>query len=133
MFLVTGRTRDDVDQALDSEVLRAFGLNGSDEVFARHGAQHPLGAGFAGAQDFLPHAMDEQTALSHAAKVPSSLLREVLLNGTPDEVIDQAAEWRDCGVRYLVLINVSFFQRSLRKGLAAVMPFNKIVRGLRKL
>jgi phthiodiolone/phenolphthiodiolone dimycocerosates ketoreductase len=133
LFLVTGRTRDDVDEALDSEVLRVFGLNASDEVFARHGAQHPLGAGFAGAQDLLPHGMDEQTALSHASNIPSSLMREILLNGTPDEVIEQAAQWRDCGVRYMVLVNLSFFQRSLRKGLAAAMPFNKIVRGLKRL
>jgi phthiodiolone/phenolphthiodiolone dimycocerosates ketoreductase len=133
LFLVTGRTRDDVDEALDSEVLRALGLTASDEVFARHGAQHPLGAGFAGAQDLLPYDMDEQTALSHAAKVPSSLMREILLNGTPDEVIDQAAQWRDSGVRYTVLVNVSIIQPSLRKGLAAVTPFNKIVRGLKKL
>jgi len=133
LFVVTGRTRDEVDEALDSEVLRVFGLNASDEVFARHGAQHPLGAGFAGAQDLVPYGMAEQTALSHAANIPSSLLREILLNGTPDEIIDQAAEWRDCGVRYMVLINLSFFQRSLRKGLAAVMPFNKMVRGLKKL
>jgi phthiodiolone/phenolphthiodiolone dimycocerosates ketoreductase len=133
LFVVTGRTRNDVDEALDSELLRAFGLTASDEVFARHGAQHPLGAGFAGAQDLVPYGMDEQTALSHLAAIPSSLLREILLNGTPDEVIDQAAQWRDCGVHYMVLINASFFQRSLRKGLAAVMPFNKIVRGLKKL
>jgi phthiodiolone/phenolphthiodiolone dimycocerosates ketoreductase len=133
MFVVTGRTRDDVDEALDSELLRVFGLNASDDFFARHGAQHPLGAGFAGAQDLVPHDMDEQTALSHAADVPSSLMRECLLNGTPDEVIDQAAQWRDCGVRHLVLGNVSFLQRSMRKGLAAVMPFNKTVRGLKKL
>jgi phthiodiolone/phenolphthiodiolone dimycocerosates ketoreductase len=133
LFVLTGRTRDDVDEALDSKLVRAMGLNASDEVFNRHGAQHPLGAGFAGAQDLLPHGIDEQTALSHVAAIPSSLLREVLLNGTPDEVIDQAAEWRDCGVRYMVLVNVSFMQRSLRKGLAAVMPFNKIVRGLKKL
>jgi phthiodiolone/phenolphthiodiolone dimycocerosates ketoreductase len=133
MFAVTGRTRDDVDAALDSEVVRAFALNASDEVFVRHGAQHPLGAGFAGAQDLVPHDMDEQTALSHAAAVPSSLMREMLLNGTPDEVIEQAAQWRDCGVRYLVIINASLMQRSLRKALASVMPFNKIVRGLKKL
>ena len=133
MFVVTGRNRDDVDEALDSELLRAFGLNASDEVFARHGAQHPLGAGFAGAQDLLPHDIDEQTALSHVADIPSSLVREFLLNGTPDEVIEQAAQWRDCGVRYMVIVNASVMQRSLRKGLTSVLPFNKIVRGLRKL
>lgn len=133
LFAVTGRTRDDVDEALDSEVLRAFGLNASDEVFGRHGAQHPMGAGFAGAQDLLPHGIDEQTALSHAAAVPPSLVREFLLNGTPDEVVEQAAQWRDNGVRYIVLINASVMQRSLRKGVASVMPFNKIIRGIKKL
>ena len=133
LFLVTGRNRDDVDEALDSELVRAFGLNASDAVFARHGAQHPLGAGFAGAQDLLPHDIDEQTALSHVADVPSSLVREFLLNGTPDEVIEQAAQWRDCGVRYMVIVNASVLQRSLRKGLTSVVPFHKIARGLRKL
>lgn len=133
LFLVTGRSRDEVDEALDSEILRAFGLTASDEFFARHGAQHPLGAGFSGTQDLIPYGMDERTTLSHAANVPRSVMREILLNGTPDEVIDQAAAWRDCGVRYMVLINASFIQPSLRRGLAAVMPFNKIARGLKKL
>ena len=133
VFVVTGPSRDDVDDALESNVVKAFGLTASDEVFARHGARHPLGAGFSGSQDLLPHDMDEQTALSHVADIPSSLVREILLNGTPDEVIEQAAQWRDCGVRYMVLVNVSFMRRSLRKGLASVMPFNKIVRGLKKL
>ena len=97
-------------------MLRAFGLNASDEVFARHGAQHPLGRRLRGAQDLLPHDIDEQTALSHVADIPSSLVREFLLNGTPDQVIEQAAQWRDCGVRYMVLANVSFMQRSLARG-----------------
>ena len=60
-------------------------------------------------------------------------MREILLNGTPDEVIEQAAQWRDCGVRYMVLGNASLLQRSLRKGLTSVQPFNKIVRGVKKL
>jgi phthiodiolone/phenolphthiodiolone dimycocerosates ketoreductase len=132
LFVVTGRTRDDVDEALDSELLRAMGLNAADEIFARHGARHPLGAGFSGAQDLVPHSMDEQTALSHVADIPPSLMREVVLNGTPDEVIEQAERWRDCGVRYMVLANVSLMQRSLHKGLTSVMAFNKIVRELKK-
>lgn len=133
LTVVAGRSRDDVDEALDSEVIKTFGLSASDEIFARHGAQHPLGAGFSGAQDLLPQDMDEQTALAHAAKIPLSLLREILLNGTPDDVIDQVAQWRDCGVRYLVLAHVSLLGRSLRKGLAAAIPFTKIVHEIKKL
>lgn len=132
-FVVTGRTRDDVDEALESELLRVMGLNAPDEWFLRYGSQHPLGAGFSGAQDLVPHDIDEETALSHAAAIPSGVMRDFLLNGTPDEVIEQVAQWRDHGVRYVVLVHVSVLQRSLRKGLAAALPFNAIVRALKKL
>jgi phthiodiolone/phenolphthiodiolone dimycocerosates ketoreductase len=71
--------------------------------------------------------------LSYVSQVPPTLIREVWLNGTPKEVVEQAAQWRDCGVRYMVLINSSAFQPSLRKGLAATQPFNKIVRELKRL
>ena len=56
-----------------------------------------------------------------------------LLTGTPAEVIDQAAEWRDHGLRYAVMANASGLQPSLRRGLAASVPFARILRGLRKL
>jgi phthiodiolone/phenolphthiodiolone dimycocerosates ketoreductase len=132
-LVVTGASRDAVDEALNSEVLKALSLTASDEVFARHGARHPLGHGFSGSQDLVPHAMDEQTALSYAAQVPPRVSREVFLSGTPDEVIDQAAQWRDRGARYVVVADVSSLQRSLRKGLSASLPFGRILRGLKKL
>ena len=132
LVVVTGRSRDDVDEALDSEVIKSLGLLASDEDFRRHGAQHPLGVGFSGAQDVLPFNIDEQTALSHVAQIPPALW-ETTLNGTPDEVIEQAAQWRDCGVRYIVLAHMSPLQRSLRKGLASIQPLNKIIRGLKRL
>ncbi len=81
----------------------------------------------------MPHAIDEQTALSHAAQVPPSVSREVFLSGTPDEVIDQVAQWRDRGARYVVVADVSSLQRSLCKGVAATIPFGRILRGLKKL
>ena len=133
LFVITGRTAAEVDEAVASELTKAIGLNASDEFFAQHGAQHPLGVGFTGAQDILPQDWDEQTALSYTKKVPTELVREMLLAGTPDEVIDQAAEWRDCGVRYIVLANVTSMQRSLRNGLLAAPAFFKIARGVKKL
>ncbi|OBG15726.1 photosystem I reaction center subunit VIII [Mycolicibacterium celeriflavum] len=133
LFVVTGRSRDEVDEALGSDVMKAFALNLPAEVWARHGASHPLGDDFTGAQDIIPQTLDEQTVLSHTAHVPPSLLKEGALTGTPDEVIDQAAEWRDHGVRYAVMCNVSALQPSLHRGLAATVPFMRVLRGLRKL
>ncbi len=132
-LVVTGPSRGAVDEALNSQVLKALSLTASDEVFARHGARHPLGEGFSGSQDLVPHAFDEKTALSHTAQVPPPVVREVFLSGTPDEVIDQAAQWRDHGARYVVVLDASSLQRSLRNGLAAMMPFARILRGLKKL
>ena len=97
--MITGRSRDDVDEALDSKIVKFWGLSASDDDYRRHGAQHPLGAGFSGAQDLLPFNMDEQTALFHVAQVPPALLRETTLTGTPAEVLEGPGRWRDCGVR----------------------------------
>jgi phthiodiolone/phenolphthiodiolone dimycocerosates ketoreductase len=133
LFVITGRTGDDVAEALDSDIAKSFALNASAEFWARHGVQHPLGEDFSGAQDLIPQTIDEQTVLSYTAQVPVSLLKEAFLTGTPDEVIEQAAQWRDHGVRYIVVANMSTLQPSLRNGLAASIPLATILRGLNKL
>jgi phthiodiolone/phenolphthiodiolone dimycocerosates ketoreductase len=132
-FVVTGRSRDEVDDALNSDAAKAFALNIPAEMWASHGVEHPLGEDFSGAQDLVPQTLDEQTVLSFVRRVPVSLLKDALLTGTPEDVVDQAAEWRDHGLRYLVACNVSILQPSLRKSLAASAPFFKILRGLKKL
>ena len=131
--VVTGRSRDDVDEALDSVVIKASALAAPADAWARHGVEHPMGADFSGVQDLMPQTIDQQTALSYTAKVPASLMKELTFNGTPDEVIDQVAQWRDQGLRYLLIINASPLNPKLRKSLAANAPFIKILRSLKKL
>jgi phthiodiolone/phenolphthiodiolone dimycocerosates ketoreductase len=77
--------------------------------------------------------MDEQTVLSHIKGVPDSVIREMVLNGTPDEVVEQASAWRDQGLRYIVLANMTPMQRSLRNAMAAMPAFTRIVHRLKKL
>jgi phthiodiolone/phenolphthiodiolone dimycocerosates ketoreductase len=131
--VITGRNRDDVEEALESVIIKAWALAAPAEAWARHGVAHPLGADFSGVHDLVPQTIDKQTALSYTAKVPSSLMKEVCFNGTADEVIDQIAEWRDHGLRYLLVINGSQLNPSLRKGMDATLPYLKVLRGLKKL
>jgi phthiodiolone/phenolphthiodiolone dimycocerosates ketoreductase len=133
LAVMTGRSADNVDEALESEGAKMYGLTGSAEMWARHGAEHPMGADFTGLQDIQPQTLDEQTALAYTAKVPPSLLREMYVAGTPDEVVDQVAVWRDHGLRYIIAANGGGVQKSLRKGMASSMPFAKVLRGLKKL
>jgi phthiodiolone/phenolphthiodiolone dimycocerosates ketoreductase len=133
LAVVTGRSEEDVDEALDSVGAKMYGLTASAEIWARHGIEHPMGPDFTGAQDIQPQTLDEETALEYTSKVPRSLLEEMYLTGTPDQVIEKVAEWRDHGLRYVVVANSSGAQRSLRKGMASAVPFAKIMRGLKKL
>lgn len=133
VMVVTARTRAEVDDALESEVMRAGCLSASDEYFAQRGAEHPLGVGFSGGQDILPQDWDERTALSHIKGITPDLMRDMGLIGTPDEVLERVAEWRDCGVRHLVLTNGGLMQRSLRRGVATVPSFYRVVRGIKRL
>lgn len=132
-FVMTGRNRDEVDQAMASPAMKAFALNASAATWARHGLSHPLGDDFTGAQDIIPQLLDHQRVLTLTADVPASLLRECVLAGTPHDVIGQLAEWRDHGLRYPVIGNISTVQPSLRRGVAAYLPFAQILREIRRL
>jgi phthiodiolone/phenolphthiodiolone dimycocerosates ketoreductase len=129
----TGPTRDDVDEALGTVMAKATALTLPGQAWARHGVPHPLGDDFSGVQDYVPQTLDADTALSYIDKVPDSLVREAFFHGTPEEVIDQVAEWRDHGLRYLLVMNGSLLHLSVRKMAAAVVPFAKVLRGLKKL
>ena len=72
--VTTGRNRVDVDEALESEVIKASALQASDEVFSRHGAQHPLGLGFSGAQDLSRH-INSSTAATRPSRRSSTTRR----------------------------------------------------------
>jgi len=132
-LVVTGRSRDDVDEALDSVIMKASALAAPAEAWARHGVEHPLGADFSGVQDLVPQLMDQETVLGYTARVPASLMKELMFNGTPDEVVEQMAEWRDHGLRYALIINGSPVNPRLRKTVAATAPFLKILRRLKSL
>jgi phthiodiolone/phenolphthiodiolone dimycocerosates ketoreductase len=132
LAVMTGRTEDDVTEALDSTGARMYGLTASAEVWARHGAEHPMGADFTGLQDIAPQTLDEPTALAYTETVPQSLLREMYICGTPGQIVEQLAVWRDHGLRYVVLVNGSGSQRSLRKGITSAVPFRKMLRGLKR-
>ncbi|WP_280456156.1 LLM class flavin-dependent oxidoreductase, partial [Nocardia brasiliensis] len=131
--ILTAPTRDAVDELCESVVARTLTINASAKMWARHGVEHPLGSTFSGAQDLLPQKLDEATMLSYAEKAPSSLVRDLNMVGTPSEIVEQIAEWRDHGVRYAVLLNVSYFQHSLSKGMAANALLVQIMRRLRRL
>src|SRR5205807_1450078 len=103
------------------------------EFYAHYGVEHPMGSDFAGMQDHAAFTMDEHMIREKAAQVPLSVVKGMMLNGTVGDVLEQAAEWRDHGVRYLVVVNFGPMAPSVRGALATMLPFNRVVRGLKRL
>lgn len=103
------------------------------EFYAHHGAEHPMGAGYSGMQDHVAFTMDEATVTAKAVQVPHGVVTGMILNGTPSDVLEQAAMGRDHGVRHLVVVNFGPMGPSVRTGLATLMPFNTVVRRLKRL
>jgi phthiodiolone/phenolphthiodiolone dimycocerosates ketoreductase len=132
-FVVTAHSAGVVDEILESPVVKSYALAAPSEYWARHGAEHPLGPGFPGLAELVPHTMDERTALDHASAVPASLIRNFVLAGTPSEILDQLAEWRDHGMRYPLMLNMGMLQPSLATGVLTNVAYAQMLRGIRKL
>ncbi|MGH9302200.1 MAG: LLM class flavin-dependent oxidoreductase [Acidimicrobiales bacterium] len=132
-FLVfTGATSSMVDEILESVGARICALTAPADLWAAHGAHHPLGDNFTGLQDLLPQVIDEPTALEYARAVPPGLLRSLALCGTATEVADQLAEYGRAGLTYPVLTNASLYFH-LRLGLTAVPAMVGLMRRLRRI
>jgi len=131
-FVVTGRNSADVEEALDPVPMRAFALNVAAWAWAERGVRHPLGDDFTGAQVILPQSSDEQTVLADPAAIPLSLAKQVVLTGTPDDVI---ANLR-CGVTNAFAdrscATFSGVQTDLSRGPAPSTPI-RILRAIRSL
>ena len=70
LFVITGRTHEDVDEAIDSQLIRAFALNAPDELFSRHGARHPMGTGFSGHRTFSRWRRQQTAVLCGCIRPP---------------------------------------------------------------
>jgi phthiodiolone/phenolphthiodiolone dimycocerosates ketoreductase len=85
-------------------LVRSFALPLPAELFARHGADHPLAK--SGMSDLIPNRFSAAALDDAIAAVPDGLLEEVVLHGTPDEVRKQLGKYHDAGCRDVVLVNL---------------------------
>lgn len=132
-FVVTAHSSSVVDEILESPVVKSYALCAPSEYWERHGAEHPMGPGFTGVTDLVPHMMDEREALDAASKVPASLIRNFVLAGTPSQILDQLAEWRDHGMQYPLLLNMGMLQPSVPTGVLTYAAYTQMLLGIRRL
>lgn len=91
----------------DSLLLRFITLTRPDEAFSMRGAEHPLGAGTFGLTSFNPVGMPRERALALAEAVPTEVVRDTAIHGTPDEVARQLAQFVAAGAEHIQLTNMT--------------------------
>ena len=106
--VVVTETDDDAVAAIDrSFLMRFIALTLPDEVYAAHGAEHPLGAGVFGLTSFMPTELDREGAIALADAVPADVVRAATLHGTPEAIATTLAGFVSAGARHIQLTNMT--------------------------
>lgn len=105
---ILAESREAAEEIIDASLLiRFIALTRSAEAFAAHGAEHPLGDGAFGLTTFLPTKYGREEALALANAVPTEVVRETAIYGSPDDVAAQVGRFIAAGARHVQLTNMT--------------------------
>lgn len=106
--IVVAETAEAALAAIDGSLLMRFiALTRPSEAYEAHGAEHPLGAGEFGLTSFLPTRYERDEARRLAQRVPTPVLRETVIHGTPDDVARQIEAFVAAGADHVQLTNMT--------------------------
>lgn len=107
MVAVMGRTERAARALLDTPAVRFAALLSPAALWHERGLEHPLGSDHRGYVDFVPERYDRAELEAAMAKVDTDLVADLMVWGTPAVVQQRIADYRDAGLRHLVLAPLS--------------------------
>jgi phthiodiolone/phenolphthiodiolone dimycocerosates ketoreductase len=102
-FVVIGRTERSARAMLATRAIRFSALLTDAAMWRRVGAVHPLGNDYRGMVDFIPERYTRAELDAAIEAVPVEALAEVALWGTPAQLKAGLGEFREAGLRHLVI------------------------------
>lgn len=112
-YVLMGPDEETVRRLTEAPLVRALCVLLPSAVFRELGVTPPLeghgsgsGSGF---HDFIPTAVSRAESLRIIEAIPPKVVRHYAFCGTPEQVAVQLAEYREAGLRHLVLWNVTAF------------------------
>jgi phthiodiolone/phenolphthiodiolone dimycocerosates ketoreductase len=94
------------DQTLVRLLFAAVGL--SPETWARHGSSSPFEGG-SGFHSYVPTKVTRAEAERVASHIVPGVVKDATVHGTPEQIAAQIREYRDVGLRDIVLWNITPF------------------------
>ena len=106
--VVLADDRETAQRLIDESLLMRFiALTRPAEAYAARGADHPLGSGAFGLTSFLPTRYGREEALALAKQVPTDIVRDTVLYGTPDDITAAVQRFTAAGARHVQLTNMT--------------------------
>ena len=103
LVLVLADRDDEARRSLDDPGLKLLGLLLPASDWASFGSSHPLGEDHRGFVDYDPFALDSDALRDALGAVPTELIEEVVLWGTPERAVEQLRALGDAGLRHAVV------------------------------
>lgn len=130
ILVVMGRTEREARKHLDSRVIRFFTLLAPAYLWESSGVEHPFGPDFRGLVDFIPSEYPAERILDAINKVPTDVVAQHVLWGTPEAVRERLETFVDVGLRHIVLgpASAAISRRSAAFSVRAVFSILRRVR-----
>lgn len=128
---VIGRTEAEARRYLDAKVMRFLTLLAPAALWKANNVEHPLGPDFRGIVDFIPSEHSSDEIVAAMAKVPTDIVAENVLWGTPERIRHSLETQIDAGLRHIVVSPASAAV-SRRSALHSVGALVSILRRVRR-
>ncbi len=128
---VIGRTEEEARKYLDTKVMRFLTLLAPAALWAANDLDHPLGPDFRGIVDFIPSEHPPQEIAAAMAGVPTDVVAENVLWGTPERIRESLENHIDAGLRHIVVSPASAAV-SRRSAVRSVRAMVSILRRVRR-
>jgi phthiodiolone/phenolphthiodiolone dimycocerosates ketoreductase len=107
-YVLMGPDEETVRRLTEAPLVRALCVLLPSRVFRDLGVEPPLDAG-SGFHDFIPSTVPRAESLRIIDAIPPAVVRHYAFAGTPAQVAAELAEYRENGLRHLVMWNITAF------------------------
>lgn len=130
MRLLLADSHEAAHEMLDSSALRLGALIIPPSVWAKAGAEHPLGDDFRGVVDWIPSRLDPDHILKLMDDVPFEVRHQAFDHGTWRQVAARVLSYRAVGLRHVVMAGLTPLVNPRAAG-AYVRDLIRLIRALR--
>ncbi len=127
-----GANRKDVLESLArNRAAAAMAMLLPGALWAKHGLEHPLGAGFEGFPDFVPQEITDAQIDAACRQVTPELLGDGIFAGSVDDIVAEVRPLVDAGLRHVVIWNIG--PLATGAGVGDMLRLALLIRKLRRV